>query len=287
MLQSGKIRAGEGLGRSKSCGGGEEGGGEGTFPLPHPPLPPQVFLCVSPTPEWILPENEMERLLRRLVQPKYLTNLRLVEAQGSGLCLGKFPGRVYYTGDIFRRMRYNRGEGTNMSQRCMQNKLDITDRSCRLLSWTKAWIGTLQWRTALDSKVRRHGGFNPRVINFKFPLQPHQKYYIIQNGELGFSQMSIYFQFSLPHLYLSIEKVGRMYLPYYEHTRPVLAPLVSSWRLIHSAVRVFSLIFHLSRRPGINSTFALFFMAGGRLPRIHRGLIPCVRAADIPDMLFH
>ena len=27
----------------------------------------------------------------------------------------------------------------------------------------------------------------PRVINFKFPLQPHQKYYITHYGELGFS----------------------------------------------------------------------------------------------------
>ena len=26
----------------------------------------------------------------------------------------------------------------------------------------------------------------PRVINVKFPLQPHQKYYIKQDGELGF-----------------------------------------------------------------------------------------------------
>ena len=26
----------------------------------------------------------------------------------------------------------------------------------------------------------------PRVIKFKFPLQPHQKYYIIQYEELGF-----------------------------------------------------------------------------------------------------
>ena len=27
----------------------------------------------------------------------------------------------------------------------------------------------------------------PRVINVKFPLQPHQKYYITQYEELGFS----------------------------------------------------------------------------------------------------
>ena len=27
----------------------------------------------------------------------------------------------------------------------------------------------------------------PRVINLKFPLQPHQKYYITQYEELGFS----------------------------------------------------------------------------------------------------
>ena len=27
----------------------------------------------------------------------------------------------------------------------------------------------------------------PRVINLKFPLQPHQKYYITQYGEFDFS----------------------------------------------------------------------------------------------------
>ena len=30
----------------------------------------------------------------------------------------------------------------------------------------------------------------PRVINFKFLLQPHKKYYITQYGELGFSQVT-------------------------------------------------------------------------------------------------
>ena len=30
----------------------------------------------------------------------------------------------------------------------------------------------------------------PRVINFKFPLQPHQKYYITQYEELGFSKLT-------------------------------------------------------------------------------------------------
>ena len=30
----------------------------------------------------------------------------------------------------------------------------------------------------------------PRVINFKFPLQPHQKYYITQYEELGVSSLS-------------------------------------------------------------------------------------------------
>ena len=30
----------------------------------------------------------------------------------------------------------------------------------------------------------------PRVINFKFPLQPHQKYNITQYGELGFSWLT-------------------------------------------------------------------------------------------------
>ena len=32
--------------------------------------------------------------------------------------------------------------------------------------------------------------FTPRVINFKLPLQPHQKYNIPQYGELGFSYLT-------------------------------------------------------------------------------------------------
>ena len=32
-----------------------------------------------------------------------------------------------------------------------------------------------------------HYTFNPFTPNFKFPLQPHQKYYITQYEELGFS----------------------------------------------------------------------------------------------------
>ena len=46
----------------------------------------------------------------------------------------------------------------------------------------------------------------PRVINSKFPLQPHQKYYITQYEELGFSYLTqmeddYTTKFSLPHLY--------------------------------------------------------------------------------------
>ena len=43
----------------------------------------------------------------------------------------------------------------------------------------------------------------PRVINFKFPLQPQQKYDITKYEELGFSYSDerLYHQFSLLHLY--------------------------------------------------------------------------------------
>ena len=50
----------------------------------------------------------------------------------------------------------------------------------------------------------------PRVINFEFPLQPHQKYYITQYGELGFSRLTqmewVYYQFSLHFSYISLYK---------------------------------------------------------------------------------
>ena len=47
----------------------------------------------------------------------------------------------------------------------------------------------------------------PRVVNFKFPLQPNQKYYITQYGELDFSWVTdkiwLYiYQFLLPHTFL-------------------------------------------------------------------------------------
>ena len=50
----------------------------------------------------------------------------------------------------------------------------------------------------------------PRVINFKFPLQPHQKYCTTQYEERGFSysflrwkMIILVYRFSLPHLYTS------------------------------------------------------------------------------------
>ena len=46
----------------------------------------------------------------------------------------------------------------------------------------------------LSDKVRSLCGriwfLNPRVINLKFPLRPHQKYRITQCGELGFSELA-------------------------------------------------------------------------------------------------
>ena len=50
--------------------------------------------------------------------------------------------------------------------------------------------------------------FFPRVINFKFLLQPHQKYHITQYEDLGFSYLNqmkddYTTNFSLPLLYIS------------------------------------------------------------------------------------
>ena len=47
--------------------------------------------------------------------------------------------------------------------------------------------------------------FTPKSDQFKFPLQPHQEYYITQYEEIGFSLLTrmkddYYFQFSLLHL---------------------------------------------------------------------------------------
>ena len=56
----------------------------------------------------------------------------------------------------------------------------------------------------------------PRVINIKFPLQPHQKYYITWHKELGLSylpQMKDDYNTNTHYLTLNIssEKVERMY----------------------------------------------------------------------------
>ena len=55
-----------------------------------------------------------------------------------------------------------------------------------------------------------------RVINVKFPLQPHQIYYITQYGELGFSKLTqVKDDYATNSRYLtytfSLSKVGRMY----------------------------------------------------------------------------
>ena len=61
----------------------------------------------------------------------------------------------------------------------------------------------------------------PEVINFKFPLQPHQKYYITQYEECDFSKLT---QMNDDHttnshyliLYISLQKVGRMHFLNFE-----------------------------------------------------------------------
>ena len=57
---------------------------------------------------------------------------------------------------------------------------------------TREWrrLTSARRRTSLPQEVRCPTPLAlspPRVINFKFPLQPHQKYYIRQYEELGFS----------------------------------------------------------------------------------------------------
>ena len=55
-----------------------------------------------------------------------------------------------------------------------------------------------------------------RVINFKFPLQPHQEMTSHSMKNLNFHSLlglrGLYYQFSLPRVYISLQKVGRMYL---------------------------------------------------------------------------
>ena len=54
----------------------------------------------------------------------------------------------------------------------------------------------------------------PIVINFKFPLHPHEKFYITQYEEFGFHSLVrykiklFYYKFSQSHLYVSLEYCG-------------------------------------------------------------------------------
>ena len=63
----------------------------------------------------------------------------------------------------------------------------------------------------------------PRVIKFKFPLHPHQKYHITSHSMKNLASHTVaysdekllYNKFSLPHIYISFQKVRRMY--FFEH----------------------------------------------------------------------
>ena len=51
--------------------------------------------------------------------------------------------------------------------------------------WLSFWLDSSDY---METRLRPRLTLSlPRVINFKFPLQPHQKYNIIQYGERGFS----------------------------------------------------------------------------------------------------
>ena len=70
--------------------------------------------------------------------------------------------------------------------------------------------------TAFNCVWKSFNPFFPRVINFKFLLQPHQKYHITQYEDLGFSYLNqmkddYTTNLSLPLLYISFWNVGRMY----------------------------------------------------------------------------
>ena len=56
-----------------------------------------------------------------------------------------------------------------------------------MVDWEKNGIQIATWEALL---VDSHEPSLPRVVNFEFVLQPHQKYYITQNEELGFSSLT-------------------------------------------------------------------------------------------------
>ena len=84
----------------------------------------------------------------------------------------------------------------------------------------------------------------PRVINIKFLLHPHQKYYITQYEELGFSQLTqmkddYTTNSHYPQLYSSLYKVGRMYFLNFSFKRRVFtgAQPVTKWSELHEPFR--------------------------------------------------
>ena len=77
----------------------------------------------------------------------------------------------------------------------------------------------------------------PKVINFKFPLLPHQQHHIAQFDDLAFHSLLWWrwphYQFSLTHLYSSLSKVGRMYFLNPEHPPAhTCCVLFCSWNML-------------------------------------------------------
>ena len=60
---------------------------------------------------------------------------------------------------------------------------------CLITELSVLWLYLIEM-AGLPSLTLTYYPFNYKGINFKFCLQPHQKYYIMQYEELGFSSLS-------------------------------------------------------------------------------------------------
>ena len=70
------------------------------------------------------------------------------------------------------------------------------------------FLAFLAYQVHFSSDPMKKGTLSlPRVINFKFPLQPHKKYNITQCQELTQMKRWSYHQFPLPHLYIFFKRL--------------------------------------------------------------------------------
>ena len=86
--------------------------------------------------------------------------------------------------DAFQKYLYHRVQQTIQRIETWGSRVPFCTYAVRVASMI---LCTARFLCATHAEIALTRPLLPRVINFKFLLQPHKKYYITQHGELGFS----------------------------------------------------------------------------------------------------